>query len=147
MVLPPVDAARFLTAYKAMLETSAHRSLSGTHDYAQARNVFFGNMKTRKNPPTADGELLKAVGTASFGQFMVCRHMARGTEMVGGRDQIFRVRGVTTELRELVDPWVIVNTAVMQFAGIWICDGLIESHNIHIGPNMRKDLLAKIRVA
>ena len=147
MLLPPVDATRFLTAYKAMLETSAHRSLRGAHHYAEARNVFFGNKKTLKNPPTADTELLKALGTASFGQFMVCRHMARGTEMVGPRYQIFRVRGVTTELRHLMDPWVIVRTAIMQFAGIWICDGLIQSDNIHIGPNMRKDLLAKIRVA
>lgn len=147
MLLPPIDAARFLTAYKAMLETSANRSLHGTHDYAQARNVFFRNKIALKHPPTADTELLKALGTASFGQFMVGRHMVRGTEMVGPKDQIFRVRGITTELRHLMEPWVIVQTAVMRFAGMWICDGLIQSENIHIGPNMRKDFLAKIRVA
>ena len=130
-----------------MLETSANRSLHGTQDYAQARNGFFGNKKALKNPPTTDTELLKALGTAAFGQFMVCRHMARGTEMVGPKDQIFRVRGITTELRHLMEPWVIVQTAVMRFAGMWICDGLIQSENIHIGPNMRKDFLAKIRVA
>jgi len=100
-----------------------------------------------KKPPTADAELLKAVATATFGQFIVCRHMARGTEMVGPEEQTFRVRGITTELRHMMDPWCIVDTAVMQFAGLWICDGLIQSNNIHIGPNMRKDILAKVRVA
>ena len=130
-----------------MLETSAGRALCSTQDYAQARNVFFGNKKHLKKPPTADVELLEAIRTASFGQFIVCRHMARGTEMVGPGDKIFRVRGVTTELRCLIDPWVVVDTAVMEFAGYWICDGLIQSNSIHIGPNMRKDLLAKIRGA
>ena len=141
------DAARFLTAYKAMLEKSARRPLRDSHDFAQARNRFFGNKKTLKKPPTADTELRKALETALFGRFIVCRHMARGTEMVGPGDRIFRVRGITTELRHLMDSWVIVDTAVMEFSGIWICDGLIQSHNIHIGPNMRKDILAKIRAA
>ena len=147
MLLPPDAAARFVSTYKAMLETCARRPLSGAHDFAQARNAFFEKKKALKKPPTTEAELLKALGTASCGQFIVCRHMARGTEMVGPGDRIFRVRGVTTELRDLVDTWVIVDTAVMQFAGTWICDGLIQSHNVHIGPNMRKDLLAKSRIA
>jgi hypothetical protein len=147
MMLSPIDAARFLSAYKAMLETCAHRPLRGADDFAQARNAFFGNKTMLKKPPTADAEFLKAVATATFGQFIVCRHMARGTEMVGPEEQTFRVRGITTELRHMMDPWCIVDTAVMQFAGLWICDGLIQSHNIHIGPNMRKDILAKVRVA
>jgi len=130
-----------------MLEAAAGRPLIGSHDWAEARNAFYGDQRLRKKPPTVDVELVKALQTASFGQFIVCRHMARGTEMVGPGDEVFRVRGVTTELRDMIDTWTIVHTAVMHFAGIWICDGLIQSNNIHIGPNMRKDLLAKVRTA
>jgi hypothetical protein len=147
MLLPPVDAARFLRAYKAMLETAAGRQLNGSNEFAEARNAFYANKGLRTKPPTADAELLKALTTASYGQFIVCRHMARGTEMVGPEDQMYRVRGITTELRDMIDNWVIVQTAVMQFTGIWICDGLIQSNNIHIGPNMRKDFLVKVRNA
>lgn len=145
MLLPPVDAARFLSAYKAMLETAARRQLNGRNEFAEARNAFYANQELRTKPPTADAELLKALTTASCGQFIVCRHMARHTEMVGPGDQVYRVRGITTELREMIDSWMIIQTAVMQFNGIWICDGLIQSKNIILGANMRKDFLAKVR--
>lgn len=147
MLLPSTDAARFLAAYKELLQATAGQAITGIKQYTETRNAIFETKRLGRDLPTAHAELLAALETASFGQFIVCRHMARVTEMIGPDDAVYRVCGVTSELRDLVEPWQIVRSAVMQFAGFWICDGLIELHNIRIGPNMKKDLLAKIRRA
>jgi len=145
MLIAADDAAQFLTAYKAMLTRAAGRTLSDFPAFVRARDAFFENSALLERPPTCDPQLLDALRCACYGRFLICRHMARATEMIGPDDRAYRVRGLTTELRDLVDSWVVADTAVMQFKGTWICDGLIKSSNIHIGPNMRKDLLAKIR--
>ena len=133
MLLPSTDAARFLSAYKDLLQEASGKPLRTVNDYAEARNSFFLDKRLRRSPPTHNAELIAALKTACFGRFTVCRHMARHTEMIGPDASVYHVRGVTTELRELVADWLVVQTSVMEFTGVWICDGLIQSYNIQIG--------------
>lgn len=145
MLIPPDTAERFIHAYKEMLTAVAGRSLRAVAEYVEARNTFFEDQALLKKPPTQDPDLLSALETASFGKFAVGRHLVRWTEMVGPANQVYRVKGGTTELREIIEPWTLIQTAVMQFQGHWICDGLINSFNVHIGSGMRKGLMERIR--
>jgi hypothetical protein len=144
MLLPLDDADHFLEAYKDLLHKIAALELKNANDYAKAGNALFEG-KYRDNPPTDDEDLLAALKTASHGDFFIGRHLVKSTEMVGPEEKVYWVKGITTELGDITPPWVWVKTAVMQFKSHWICDGLIESRNIFIGSNMRRELSEKIR--
>ena len=144
MLLPAEDAQHFLRVYKAMLCQVVGRQLKATQEYLAARDSFYQE-KWREGPPTEDEDLLQALGTASFGDFYIGRHLKRWTEMVGPRGLVYRVKGITSELSEFVPPWTSVRTAVMRFKNHWICDGIVGGYNIHYGPGIRKDILARIR--
>jgi hypothetical protein len=144
MLIPPDDAAHFLRAYKDLLHAIAASEGKEKEDYLSARIALYEG-KYRCHPPTEDEDLLRALKTACYDQFIIARHLVRCTEMVGPKDEVYRVQGLTDELRDIAPPWLWVKTAVMQFKGHWICDGLIESRNIFIGPNMRRDLSETIR--
>ncbi len=145
MLLPTDKADHFVRAYKEMLSAAAGRPLNTVRDYAKVRDMFFESEELRKNPPTQDSDLIEALETASFGRFVIARHMARWTEMIGTDNRVYRVIGLTTEIRDVTPQWVIVQTAVMEFMGEWICDGLVAGANVAIGPGMHRRMLDTIR--
>jgi hypothetical protein len=94
-----------------------------------------------------DVDLLAALKTAVYGDFIVGRHLARCTEMIGPEEKVYWVNGITNEMKDLMPSWVYVKTAVMQFKGHSIYDGLILGGHILIGSNMRRELAEVIRAA
>ena len=146
MLIPPDDAEHFLRVYKAAMSRVATLEPKKMQDFISVRGLLY-QPKYRKDPPTDDEDLLAALKTAVYGEVILGRHLAKHTEMVGPKKKVYWVKGLTTELREITPPWVWVKTAVMQFKGHWICDGLIESHNILIGSNMIREYTGIIREA
>ena len=146
MLLPPEEAEHFLEAYQAALHRIAGSRCKGNNEYAAARRALYEG-KHRKNPPTDDPSLLAALKTAIYGDFIIGRHLAQHTEMIGPKEKVYWVKGLTTEYKDIMPPWVWVKTAVMQFKGHWITDGLIESTNLLIGRNMIRNFTETIREA
>ena len=146
MLIPPDDAEHFLRVYKAAMTRVATLEPKDAQGFIGVRGALY-KPKYRKNPPTDDEDLIAALKTAVYGEFIIGRHLAKCTEMVGPKEKVYWVKGITTELGEITPPWVWVKTAVMQFKGHWICDGLIESHNILIGSNMIREYTDIIRDA
>ena len=146
MLISPDDAEHFLRVYKAAMTRVATLEPKKIKDFISVRSLLY-TPKYRKDPPTDDQDLLAALKTAVYGETIIGRHLAKHTEMVGKKDKVYWVKGLTTELREITPPWVWVKTAVMQFKGQWICDGLIESHNILIGSHMMREYTEIIREA
>lgn len=144
MLVAKTRADHFLRVYKELLEKASGRKLNSPKEYAAARNHLF-TVDASRMPPTEDLELLRALKSAAYGEFVVARHLKRSTEMIGPDGQVYWVKGISTELRDLTEPWTVVKTAVMRFVEDVICDGLIEGRDIHIGPNMQKEFLEKIR--
>ena len=146
MLLPPDDAEHFLKVYQAALHHIAGSRCKGNKEYAAARRLLYGS-KYRNNPPTDDTDLLAALKTAVYDDFIIGRHLPRYTEMIGPKDKVYWVKGLTNEFKDIMPPWIWVKTAVMQFKGHWITDGLIESTNLLIGRNMIRTFTETIREA
>lgn len=146
MLIPPEDAKHFLRVYQELLRKIAVLEGKKPADLLAARLALYEG-KHLAHPPTRDKDLLAALGTACYGGFVVGRHLVRCTEMVGPENRVYRVQGLTDEPGDIVPPWLMVETAVMQFRGRWICDGLMTTRNIHVGPNMRRELAETIRQA
>lgn len=146
MLLSPDDAEHFLRTYKDALQHIAALELKDAQNYVAVRGALYSK-KHRRKPPTDDPDLLAALKTATYDRFVMGRHLKRGTEVVGPDNTVYRVKGITTELGDIVPPWVYVKTVVMRFRDQWICDGLIEGGNILIGPSMARDLAETIRAA
>ena len=146
MLIPPDDAEHFLRVYKAAMTRVATLEPKDVQGFIGVRGALY-KPKYRKNPPTDDEDLIAALKTAVYGEFIIGRHLTKCTEMVGPKEKVYWVKGITTELGVITPPWVWVKTAVMEFKGHWICDGLIESHNILIGSNMIREYTDIIREA
>ena len=146
MLISPPDAEHFLRVYKAALTRVAELEPKDLKGFIGVRGALYQG-KYKKDPPTDDKDLIAALKTAVYNSFIMGRHLTKCTEMVGPKNKVFWVKGITTELKDIIPPWVYVKTTVMQFKGHWICDGLIEGGNILIGSNMIREYTDIIRHA
>ncbi len=144
MLLEFESAVHFLNAYKEMLNRVAGRKLNNSQEFLEARKVWLQGERTKK-PPTDDRDLLLALEESVFGRFVLARHLARHTELIDLQGRVYRVIGVTTELRTMAPPWTVIETVVMKFREVWICDGLITRCDIQVEPNMKRDYLTLLK--
>ena len=146
-LLPERDAAQFLSSYKNLLQTVAGQKIENLEEYAKARSKFFSSKRLLAIPPTNDSELLSALKTAQFAPFIVCCHLERYTVIMGTDQSVHKIKGITTQLSEIIEPWSYVQTAIMLFRGNWIYDGILLKQNIAIGKEIRKEIITRIRNA
>lgn len=146
MLLPPKDAVRFLLSYRDLLRKVMGKNLDGQAEYAEARDLFYTG-EHRVHPPTRDRDLLAALKTAIYGDFVVGRHLERNTEMVGPKNRVYWVLGITTEIAEMAPSWLMIKTVVMQYRGHWICDGLIRTGKVFVDAEKEAELREILRKA
>ena len=145
-LIPPEDAKHFIRVYQDLLTAAAKTLPKTAEDFDGLRRAIY-EPKARKKPLTDDPDLLAALQTGVYGDIIVGRHLARYTEMIGPGETVYRVKGLTTEPKEMVPPWVFVKTAVLLYRGHWIWDGLFQGGNILLGRNMIREYTEIIREA
>ena len=86
MLIPPDDAEHFLRVYKAAMTRVATLEPKDVQGFIGVRGALY-KPKHRKDPPTEDDDLVTALKTAVYGEFIIGRHLAKSTEMVGTKEQ------------------------------------------------------------
>ena len=102
MLISPSDAEHFLRVYKAALTGVAELEPKDVKGFIAVRGALYQG-KYKKSPPTDDEELIAALKTAVYDHFIMGRHLARSTEMVGPKEKVYWVKGITTELNKLAE--------------------------------------------
>ena len=92
MPIPPDDAEHFLRVYKAAMTRVATLEPKDVQGFIGVRGALY-KPKYRKNPPTDDEDLIAALKTAVYGEFIIGRHLAKCTEMVGPKEQSLLGKG------------------------------------------------------
>ena len=86
-------------------------------------------------------EFLSNLREAAFGEFVylkkykegyVFKHIETGC--------YYQTLTLTTPLDEMLDEFIVVNTAIVPFRGSFVCDGLITSSNVALGKGLMKEV-------
>ena len=100
----------------------------------------------------ADRAVVTAWQRYISGRFIVVRHLKKHTIFMGAEEPfgVYAVLGLTTDLADLAPPErlpYIVRTVLLPYEGVIVCDGLLETYNVMIGPTMRRNLHADYQTA
>lgn len=162
MVIDPDSARRFIAGYQALL-AEAH----GASAELPRRELVAMLVEARKavaaDPAridaaaaslaakgcAVDADVVRAARTLRLKPWIYLRDTAGYSVFVDpGEDAAYAVLGLTDPLRELLgDSGAVIRTAVVEYHGRYVCDGLVDGV-LWLGPNVRRELnatLARLR--
>ncbi len=160
MKLSKKHALSFLNTYKPLLEfifiKEFGEEIDTLEDYHKARNILY------EDTSVVD-EFISQVEELGEDQLEILENTKKGIKDTfvylktlkkhsllfrASTNQFYCVLGITDSLEEIVpDKFTIAKTVIMQFEKKIICDGLFASHNVTIGPNMKKNINAEYKKA
>lgn len=143
MLIPEAKAWEFINGYRDLLERFTGKRLRSSATCQKARDQWFAQGRPIKDEWEVPAALAASLQSAFFGKVIIMRHLKTGTEVVYGDDVRRKVRGLTTPLEEMIEPWSVVETVVCQFHNQWITDGLLADLQVFIGPGLQRDLRRK----
>jgi len=137
-LLEPARANAFLAQYKRLLCTIADKPLKIINEYSEARKALYseGFNKSFVFDSSYEESFVNAVRNATHGMFVYAKKYRSSYALKASDDTWFCVKALTTPLEEMIPEWCVIDTAVLPYCGLIICDGLIVDRHISIGPNM-----------
>ena len=161
MILHPKQAQSFLRIYKALLHFIFYQEFAGAEidtidDYRDARDLLFADISlidkfrsVTDELTDSDDKILENVRKGIKDTFVYLKTLKNySLFMSDSTGTFYCVLGVTNSLKELVPgTFSLIETVLLNFEDVIICDGLISHHNMSIGPNMRKDINAQYKLA
>jgi len=147
-LLEPSLADNFLQQYKQLLSDIAGEPLSGATQFAEARHNLYetGRNTCQSMHHSYDNPFINAVSGAIFGSFVYAKPYRQGYALKYETGKWYCVTALTTPLEDLVPEWLMIRTAVVNFHGHTICDGLIVNRNIFIGKNLVHELIQELKL-
>ena len=140
-------ASAFVMQYKRLLGTIVAKPLKNITDDIDARNMLYkdGFNKRYVFDSSYEESFVLAVRSAIYGMFIYAKKYKQGYALKGSDNAWFYVMALITPLEELIPDWVVIDTAVLQYGGFLVCDGLIENRQTYIGPNMIKSMTQELK--
>jgi len=91
--------------------------------------------------PSEHEDIVRSWKRCVAGTFFVERHLRRGTVFISSENDVYMVKGIVSEYKEML-PYlpVYVQAALLPFRDVIITDGLIMSYPIVIGSGIAKCL-------
>ncbi|WP_026434082.1 hypothetical protein [Paracidovorax oryzae] len=156
MLLPHDDAMQFIEAYEAVLtqvliNEGKKLTRSLIKDLAKARNLVKADMgrlhrameMVKSTSHGLPSQIERVLPTMRAGRWFYLRSTTRYALMLDADlKNAYAVKGLTTPLHELLSgTTVVVETAIFEYKGEFVCDGIIADP-VYIGPGIRADLNA-----
>jgi hypothetical protein len=137
-LLETTSANAFLAQYKRLLCAIAAKPLKIINDYSEARKALYkdGFNKSFAFDSSYEESFVNAVKNATCDMFVYAKKYRSGYALKASDDNWFCVKALTTPLEEMIPEWCVIDTAVLPYCGLIVCDGLIVDRHISIGPNM-----------
>ena len=148
MLIESNDAQYFLKCYKLTLMNFAGKALNNALEFIPVRNSFYEKKDENNNflPKDADDDFRNGIKKAFYDDFIYLEKVRNGYLLRNEKkNKIYLVKAITTPLEDIIEDFSFIKTAILPFRGQIICDGLVEKHNILIGPNMMKEIKEEIK--
>jgi hypothetical protein len=146
-LLEPICANAFLDQYKRLLCTIAAKQLNSINEYNESRKALYKEdfNKSFIFDSSYDESFINAVKNATYGMFIYAKKYRIGYALKGRDNNWCCVHALTTPLEEMIPEWWVIDTAVMPYCGVLICDGLISDRRISIGRNMIASMTQELK--
>ena len=154
------DAQNFLSQYITVLnsiyQTEYNVKCVNNKDYIKARDILYENLylidEYIKLSSDLKPELIKILKDITSGfrdNFIYLKTLKKYSIFyLPSTNKFYCVLGITNSINELVPcEFCLINTVILNFKNQIICDGLIKHNNVFIGPNMKKEINEKYRIA
>ena len=140
-------ANAFLAQYKRLLGDIAAKPMKSRNDYNEARNVLYkdGFNKLYVFDSSYEESFVLAVRNAIHGTFIYAKKYKEGYALKASDNAWLCVKALTTPLEEMIPEWVVIDTAVLPYGGVLVCDGLVVNRQTYIGPNMIKSMTQELK--
>ena len=143
MLIPSKVAQEFLDGYKLLMKLmNEGEEPKDMKEYAALRALIYEKMDDVDNlfSETIGFEFIQSLREATFGTFAFLKKYKNGYALYSlDSGNYYLCKALTSSLEEFIDPYTIIETAIVPFKGYIICDGLVLNHGVHIGKNMAKD--------
>ena len=163
LVIEPAAATHFIAGYQRLLAAAAGES----DQVPRARLIELlheGRGKVAADPALIDtaaasleaqgapvpADVLQAVRTLRLKRWLYLRDTTRHSIFIDpAGDAAYAVLGLTNRLRDVIGgTGVVATTAVVEYRGRYLCDGVFATPLVWIGSNMRRrfgELLARLK--
>lgn len=133
-LLDPSIAGAFLAQYKRLLAAVAGKPLKDTHAYNAARNMLYKDGFNDRHifDSSYEDSFIRAVKNATHGAFIYAKKYRHGYALKTPGNTWLCVKALTTPLEDMIPEWIVVDTAILPYRGVFVCDGLIVNRQTHI---------------
>ncbi|MBF0199440.1 MAG: hypothetical protein HQL32_17125 [Planctomycetes bacterium] len=154
MIIPPEQSSFFLTLYKKILSACSEHEPESYEEYVYARNELYSDpeylselVNHNAKSPANIKSLIKSISLAKFQKYLYLKTLKKHSIFIAiDSQEVFCVLGLTDSLEDIIPyKYAIVETALLNYQNSIVCDGLISTIPIKLGPNMRKDYNAIYR--
>lgn len=141
MLVNTTIANKFLASYKTLLtEVNSGKTPQDTNEFAECRKTLYSDSISIAEYKSIDEDFKNAVSKSIFGKFIFLKkyknwyafqHIETG--------QYFAALGLTSPIETMIKDFSVIETALVPYKGLIVCDGLIVKNNILLGKNMTKN--------
>ena len=134
-------ANAFLASYKAILaEVNDGERPQDTDEYVECRDLLYSDLVSIAECKSISDDFKDALGKAIYGQFIYLKKYKNWYAFKHlDTNRYFAALGLTSPIEEMVEEFSLIETALVPYQGIIVCDGLIVNKNVLLGPNMMKE--------
>jgi len=160
MKIPKNDAQIFLGLYKTVLNSvfqmEFNRICAEKDEYVKSRDILYNNLYLIdayiELEPDLTPEYIKILKDFTTGfrdKFIYIRTLKKHSIFFQpSTNKFYCVLGITNSVDDLVPcEFCLIDTAILNFKTQIVCDGLIKHNNVSLGPNMKKEIKEKYRLA
>jgi hypothetical protein len=138
MLVKSTIADDFLASYKAVLtEVNGGKTPRDINEFAKCRKKLYSDSVSIADFTRIAEDFKKALRRAIYGRFIFLKkykswyafqHLAT--------NKYFAALGLTSPIETMVEDFSIIETALVPYRDLIVCDGLIVDENILLGKNL-----------
>lgn len=160
MKLHPEQAKEFLNTYKNILNyiflQFNNNKIESLEEYQEARDTLFDNpmiiddyISSNLGIINKEIQILHNIKNGIKDTFVYLKTLKRHSIFLRiSTNEIFCVLGISDSIEDITPKkYSVIDTAIINFNGKIICDGLISHQNITIGKNMKNDINSHYKTA
>jgi len=141
MLVNSTIANEFLASYKsALAEVNGGKMPQNIDEFAECRKLLYSNSAPIADYKSVAEDFKNALSKSIYGQFIFLKkYKSWYAFQYIETAQYFAALGLTSPIETMVEDFSIIETALVPFRGLIVCDGLIINKNILLGKNMIKN--------
>jgi len=141
MLVNSTIANEFLASYKAVLaEVNGSKIPQDIDEFAECRKLLYSNSVPLAEYKSVAEDFKNALSKSIYGRFIFLKkYKSWYAFQYIKTGQYFAALGLTSPIETMVEDFSIVETALVPYRGLIVCDGLIVNENILLGKNMMKN--------